>query len=224
MSSLLMRLQSWQKQAFAKVGYGLFAGVVACSSLTVSQAAHASDPFIAQITMFGGNFAPRGWAFCDGQLLPIASNTALFSILGTTFGGDGRTTFALPDLRGRAAIHPGRGPGLSDIRLGEKGGVETVTLGINHIPPHTHDIVSTLKGVDVSGDVDTPSQAALASKSRTDIYLDMSAGGVPDVDMAPGSVVTTAASTGGGQAFSIRNPYLGINHIIALVGIFPSRS
>ena len=85
------------------------------------------DPFIGEITMFAGNFAPRGWALCDGQLLPISQNSALFSILGTTYGGDGRTTFALPDLRGRVAIHPGNGPGLSDYRLGQKGGAETIT-------------------------------------------------------------------------------------------------
>ena len=94
------------------------------------------EPFIAQIMMFGGNFAPRGWAFCDGQLLPISQYSALFSLLGTTYGGDGRTTFGLPDLRGRVAIHPGNGPGLSSIRLGEKGGTETNTLSTAQLPPH----------------------------------------------------------------------------------------
>ncbi len=98
------------------------------------------EPFIAEIIMFGGNFAPRGWAFCDGQLLPIAQNQALFSILGTTYGGDGRTTFALPDLRGRTAIHPGTGPGLSNRRLGERGGSETNTLTLPQLPNHTHTI------------------------------------------------------------------------------------
>jgi microcystin-dependent protein len=98
------------------------------------------EPFIAEIIMFGGNFAPRGWAFCDGQLLPIAQNQALFSILGTTYGGDGRTTFALPDLRGRAAIHPGTGPGLSTRQLGERGGTETNTLTLPQLPTHTHTI------------------------------------------------------------------------------------
>ena len=97
-----------------------------------------SEPFIAEIIMFGGNFAPRGWAFCDGQLLSISSNTALFSILGTTFGGDGRTTFALPDMRGRVSVHPGTGPGLSNRRLGERGGTETVGLNASQIPSHNH--------------------------------------------------------------------------------------
>ena len=100
----------------------------------------SSEPFIGEIRMFAGNFAPRGWAFCDGQLLPISQNTALFSILGTTYGGDGRTTFGLPDLRGRVPVHAGRGPGLSDIRLGQKGGAETSTLTVANMPNHNHDI------------------------------------------------------------------------------------
>lgn len=101
---------------------------------------NSADPFIAEIIMFGGNFAPRGWAFCDGQLLPIAQNSALFSLLGTIYGGDGRTTFALPDLRGRTAIHPGTGPGLSNRRLGEHGGSETNTMTIGQMPSHNHII------------------------------------------------------------------------------------
>lgn len=100
----------------------------------------SADPFLAEIIMFAGNFAPRGWAFCDGQLLPIAQNQAVFSLLGTTFGGDGRTTFALPDLRGRTAVHPGNGPGLTTRRWGEKGGSETNTMTVNQMPSHTHTI------------------------------------------------------------------------------------
>ena len=96
------------------------------------------DPMLASIMIFAGNFAPRGWAFCDGQLLAISANSALFSLLGTTYGGDGRTTFGLPDLRGRAAIGPRHGPGLSNYALGQRGGVETVTLNITQIPSHTH--------------------------------------------------------------------------------------
>ena len=101
---------------------------------------NSAEPFIAEIIMFGGNFAPRGWAFCDGQLLAINTNQALFSLLGTTYGGDGRTTFGLPDLRGRVPVHPGTGPGLTQRRLGEKGGTETNTMNINQMPEHNHII------------------------------------------------------------------------------------
>ena len=97
-----------------------------------------SEPFLAEIRIFAGNFAPRGWAFCNGQLLPIAQNTALFSLIGTTYGGDGRTTTGLPNLQGRAPMHPGRGPGLTARRLGESGGAETVTLSESQMPSHTH--------------------------------------------------------------------------------------
>jgi microcystin-dependent protein len=101
---------------------------------------NGAEPFIGEIMIFGGNFAPRGWAFCDGQLLPVSQNTALFSLLGTTYGGDGRTTFALPDLRGRVPLHPGTGPGLSSRQLGEKGGTETNVLTIGQMPAHNHTI------------------------------------------------------------------------------------
>lgn len=131
----------------------------------------SSEPFLGQVTIFAGNFAPRGWAFCEGQLLPISQNTALFSILGTTYGGDGRTTFALPDLRGRAVMHPRQGPGLSNYRLGQKGGNETGTL----IPGRAGSFM-------VSG------------------------------------------NTGRSQSISNMQPYQTLNYIIALQGVFPSRS
>lgn len=186
----------------------------------LSQPTQASEPFIAEIIMFGGNFNPRGWAFCNGQLLPISQNTALFSLLGTIYGGDGRTTFALPDLRGRAAVHPGTGPGLSNIRLGQKGGAENHTLSVAQMPSHTHTATATLKGIDRKGDKHEPGGNTLASKSRTNIYQTAP----PDVAMKAGSVTVSNAATGGSQAFSIRDPFLGINHIIALVGTFPSRN
>ena len=185
-----------------------------------SQSSQAADPFIAQIVMFGGNFAPRGWAFCDGQLLAISSYTALFSLVGTTYGGDGRTTFGLPDLRGRTAVHPGNGPGLSSIRWGQKGGAETHTLTVAQMPSHTHTATATLRGIDRRGNKALPGGHTLASKSRTNIYQTAA----PDVDMQAGSVTVSIANTGGGQPFNIRDPYLGIYHIIALQGIFPSRS
>ena len=184
----------------------------------------SSDPFIAEIIMFGGNFNPRGWALCDGQLLAISSNSALFSILGTTYGGDGRTTFALPDLRGRSAVHPGTGPGFSTIRLGQSGGAENTTLNVNQMPSHSHTASTTaaLNGLNAAGNSVSPGGNSLASKSRTNIYN----AAAPNVAMAAGSVTatTTVANSGGGQSFSIRDPFLGIHHIIALVGTFPSRN
>lgn len=186
------------------------------------------EPFIGQIMMFGGNFAPRGWAFCHGQLLPISQNTALFSILGTTYGGDGRTTFALPDLRGRAALSAGNGPGLSDVRLGQKGGAETVTLTVAEMPSHNHSANSAnLKcsnpGHTGPGDTDTPGPTAMPANAVGNlIYSNAPA----DTTMAEGTVSgsVTIGNTGGNQPFQIRNPYLGVNYIIALQGIFPSRS
>ena len=198
-----------------------------------SQSAQASEPFIAEIIMFGGNFAPRGWALCDGQLLPISSNTALFSILGTTYGGDGRTTFGLPDLRGRTAVHPGNGPGLPSVSLGQKGGATTATLSIANMPSHNH--TATLHASDERGNTAVPHEiipatttdpqvdinSMLASKPRTNIYHeDPPAVSIGDMDARS----ITLSNTGGGQSFNIRDPYLGINHIIALFGIFPSRN
>ncbi len=159
------------------------------------------EPFIGQVMMFGGNFAPRGWALCDGQLLSINSNSALFSILGTTYGGDGRTTFALPDLRGRVAIGPRTGPGLSNYNLGQSGGVEAVTLTTAQIPAHSHDL-----------EVQHP------VTEGTTAY----AGAEEDNTQATGTEVTN--STGGGQSHENRQPYLVVNYIIALQGTYPSRS
>jgi microcystin-dependent protein len=192
--------------------------------------AAAGEPFLAEIIMFGSNFAPRGWAFCDGQILPISQNTALFSLLGTTYGGDGRTSFGLPDLRGRVAIHPGPGFGLTLVRLGEKGGVENVTLTTAQMPSHDHQIDhghgvgAVMNASSANGDVKTPAGNVLAVAKGKDYST-----AAPDVQMHPSafSVVPHAgnsATSGGGQAHENRQPYLGINHIIALVGVFPSRN
>ena len=182
------------------------------------------NPYYAEIIMFGGNFAPRGWAFCDGQLLSISQNTALFSLLGTTYGGDGRTTFALPDLRGRSAVHPGTGPGLANIVVGQRGGAENMVLTTAQMPSHSHtaSTTATLKGINAAGNSASPGGNSLASKRRTNIY----SATTPNVAMAAGSVTaaTTVGNSGSGQSFSIRDPYLGVNHIIALVGLYPSRS
>ena len=186
----------------------------------LAQPAQASEPFIAEIVMFGGNFAPRSWAFCDGQLLSIANNTALFSLLGTTYGGDGRTTFGLPDLRGRTAIHPGNGPGLSSYRLGEKGGSESVRLTVSQIPSHNHSVSAVLKGKDTSGNSASPNNNTLASKSRTNIY----SSDAPDVNMTAASVAGAQSNVGGSTGHENRMPFLAVNHIIALFGVYPSRN
>lgn len=177
-----------------------------------------SDPFIAQIMMFGGNFAPRGWALCDGQLLAISSNSALFSILGTTYGGDGRTTFGLPDLRGRAPIHPGNGPGLTSRRLGERGGAETVTLNETQIPAHNHP--GTARCFNGAGD----SNEAAGNTWSTDLGVSSATynSSAPDADMAANTITTQ--NTGGNQSHGNMQPFLALNYIIALVGVFPSRN
>ncbi|MFT4559161.1 MAG: microcystin-dependent protein [Planctomycetaceae bacterium] len=171
-----------------------------------------AEPFLGQIQTFGFNFAPRGWAFCNGQLLPISQNSALFSLLGATFGGDGRTTFGLPDLRGRTPIGFGRGPGLSEIEIGEKGGSNSHTLTIDQMPAHRHDIVVNSE----SADQDDPSGNYLA-KTATATYSDSENGNTLNKEGA-------MTSNGSGQSFSIQNPLLGIYFSIALQGVFPSRN
>ena len=174
-----------------------------------------SEPFVAEIRIFAGNFAPRGWAFCDGQLLPVSQNTALFSLIGTTYGGDGRSTTALPNLQGRAPMHPGRGPGLTDRRLGQRGGVETVTLSEAQMPNHSH----TLRASTEPAELQAPgSDRALARSRGGNVYLqNAGAGLVPMADQA-------LPSAGGSQAHNNLQPFLAMNFIIALVGLYPSRS
>lgn len=174
------------------------------------------EQYIAQIIMFAGNFAPRGWALCDGQLLSIAQNQALFSLLGTTYGGDGRTTFGLPDLRGRVPIHAGTGPGLTTVRLGQKGGSETNQLSVNQLPEHNHtgavQAVSPIPRGENTGP--NPENAYIAE------------GGVfamgKNATMAADSV--TIGKTGGNLPVNNIQPYQSVNYIIALVGIFPPRN
>ncbi|MEM9260845.1 MAG: tail fiber protein [Bacteroidota bacterium] len=171
------------------------------------------EPFIGQIQAYGFNFAPRSWAFCDGQLLAINSNQALFSLLGTMYGGDGRTSFGLPDLRGRSIVHRGQGPGLANIPQGARGGTEVITLNANHLPPHNHSVL-------LGGGVGTSSQgngAFLAGNAVADtIYSGAAGGGALNAG--------TVANAGAGQAFNSRNPYLAVTVSIALQGIFPSRN
>jgi len=169
------------------------------------------DPFLGQVILFAGNFAPRGWAFCDGQLLPIVNYASLFSILGTTYGGDGRTTFALPDLRGRAPIGPRSGPGLSDYRLGQRGGEESTSLNINQIPSHTHG----LNASDVVAGQTTPGGNRLG-RSQSDVYTQ----GATNQALASDAI----GNTGGSQPHNNLMPYLAMNYIIALNGTYPSRN
>jgi microcystin-dependent protein len=166
-----------------------------------------AEPYLGSIILFAGNFAPRGWAFCNGQLLAISQNTALFSLLGTFYGGDGRTTFALPDLRGRAPIHAGQGPGLSSYDLGELGGVEAVTLISTQMPVHTHSQPAT------NGE-QTTNRPSSALPARGGVYSNES----------DGSTLRPVSSAGGGQPHQNMQPYLTLNYIIALAGIFPSRN
>ncbi len=157
---------------------------------------------IGEIRLFAGNFAPRTWAFCNGQLLPIAQYQALFSILGTIYGGDGRTTFALPDLRGCVPIHPGNGPGLSDRRLGQRGGAETVALNQLNLPSHTHAATATVTppALGVEGDTASPAGAIPAKSGQGEPDYHAGAVGADQVTMAPFDAPVTVANTGGGVA------------------------
>ncbi len=174
-----------------------------------------SEPFIAEVRIFAGNFAPRGWAFCNGQLLPIAQNTALFAVIGSTYGGDARTTMALPNLQGRAPMGPGNGPGLTPRRLGESAGTQAVTLTEAQIPAHTH----TAQATPAPGSQNTPdSTSAISRAVGSNTAYDNT--GANDTNLATQSISTT----GSGGAHNNLQPFLTMNFIIALVGLFPSRS
>lgn len=169
-----------------------------------------AEPFIGEIRPFPYTFAPRGWAFCQGQILPIAQNTALFSLLGTTYGGNGQTTFALPDLQGRCALSAGQGPGLSSYDLGQRAGAPAISLQSSQIPAHNH-----LLGVTPSVATSTDPVGNLPALSTRPAYLSPGNG-----LLAPGAL----ANTGGSQPHNNQMPFLGIGYCIALVGIFPSRN
>ena len=173
-----------------------------------------SEPFIGEIQMFSGIFRPRSWSLCDGQLLNVSQNAALFSLFGTVYGGDGRTTFGLPDLRGRVPVHRGPGPGLSDRRIGQKGGQEDVTLVANQIPAHKHELqANTGAGTDSSPTGNVPAQSTI---------------GVYKANPAPASIRTLKSESisrvGGSQRHTNMAPFQCVNFIVALYGIYPSRS
>lgn len=166
-----------------------------------------AQPYVGEIRMFAGNFAPAGWMFCEGQLLPISEYETLFNLIGTTYGGDGQSTFALPDLRGRVPLHMGNG-----FTLAETGGVETVTLTVSQIPAHSHPFLGTSS----LGDATSPSGAVLAESTTLTMYTNSA----PTIAMAAGAVT----STGGSQPHNNFQPYLCVDFIVSLFGIFPSQT
>jgi microcystin-dependent protein len=174
----------------------------------------ASQPYLGAIFIFAGNFAPKGYQLCQGQLLPIAQYAALFSILGTTYGGNGTTNFALPDLRGRAPIGQGTGPGLSPVVLGEVAGAQTVSILTSNLPAHNHMI-----NCDSGGAANTSPAGSIPGNPGLGQQAIWSAG-PGNAQMLPAMV----ANTGNNIPISVQNPFLGINYIIAMVGIFPSRN
>jgi len=171
-----------------------------------------ADPFVAEIRIFPFNFAPKGWAFCDGQILPLSQNTALFSLLGTTYGGDGRSTFQLPDMQGNAPMHPGQGPGLSLHDLGEMGGTQTVTLLTSEIPMHSHALNAS-----VSDGTDTkPANELFAQGVGVQIW----GTNAPNANLAGNAI----APAGGNLPHNNMQPYLTLNFCIAMQGVYPPRT
>lgn len=166
-----------------------------------------AQPYVGEIRMFGGNFAPAGWMFCEGQLLPISENETLFQLIGTTYGGDGQSTFALPDLRGRLPIHQGNG-----FTLAETGGVESVTLTVSQIPAHSHPLLATTNLATQS----SPANNVVAQASPAILYF----GAAPSTPMSP----TAVGPVGGSQPHTNFQPYLCVSFIISLFGIFPSQT
>jgi len=171
-----------------------------------------SEPFVGEIRMFAGNFAPQGWAYCDGQLLAVSQNDALFSLFGTIYGGDGRTTFGLPDLRGRIPIHAGSGPGLTPRTLGSKSGAENVTVTLNQLPSHTHPMQAT----EELADSPNPGGQIAARSTTVDLYI--------NENPSPNLAATSITSTGGSQSHPNIMPFLCVHFIVALFGVYPSRN
>jgi microcystin-dependent protein len=181
------------------------------TSIIPFNSAEAQEPYLGDITFFAGNFAPRGWANCDGQLMPISQNQALFSLLGTQYGGDGRTTFALPDMRSRVAVGEGSGPDGLNFRIGQSGGVERVNLTAANLPPHTHSFSASTDNSTST----VPTSKALASN---DIYASDSSGDLVSLNQA------TLGNAGGSQSINNMQPSLVGRCIIAIQGVFPSRN
>jgi len=190
------------------------------------------DPLLATILLWPVNFNPRGWAYCQGQLLSIAQNTALFSLLGTIYGGNGQTTFALPDFRSRVPVGVGQGPGLSNYDLGQVGGTESVVLTINQMPAHNHSVSVTVT-VSASNAQATDSVPTASINTPAAPYDTLNAAAIAGynnqapntpLNIGGGAATGTTGITGGSQPFPILQPYLAVNYIIAMEGIFPSRN
>jgi microcystin-dependent protein len=180
------------------------------------------EPYLGTVGIFGGNFAPRGWLLCNGQLLSIAEESTLFAILGTTFGGDGQTTFGVPDLRGRIAIGTGQGPGQPNFVIGQRAGSESVTITVSQMPAHAHAFVSitgTMNANINTGGTDSPA-AAFPAKPGSALYNTSADGG----GMAPNNVTAVSPAAGASGPVATMSPYLAMNYVIATSGIFPSRN
>ncbi len=185
--------------------------VAAALSAVPASAQSGGSPYLGEIIVVAFNFPPIGWAECNGQIMSISQNSALFQLIGTTYGGDGVQTFALPDLRGRTPLHQGQGPGLSPYVIGQTGGVEQVTLNVNQMPQHSHQVFGSTN----PGTLGSPSGSVWATQTRAAVYSSSE-----NTDMAPG----TLGMTGGGQPHDNLSPYLTMNYIIALEGIFPTQN
>ncbi len=185
-----------------------------------------ADPYVGEIRMFAGNFAPRSYAFCDGQLLSISQNDALFSLLGTLYGGDGRTTFGLPDMQGRVPVHRGTGPGLTNRREGQKGGSENEVISLAQIPSHTH-VLGAAGDLDPVEQQDSPGDHLLGNSGAQPAYIaddpetEANEYSAPDTDMADDAL---SEFNGGNQQHTNMMPYQCIHFIIALFGVYPSRN
>ncbi len=179
-----------------------------------------ANPFVAEIRIFAGNFAPKGWALCDGQILPISQNTALFSLLGTTYGGDGKSNFALPNLQGSAPMHPGQGPGLSLHDLGETGGSDTLTLLESEMPGHSHTVAAKTQNATTNqplGNLLAAGHFGAAQGGAVNYYLTIA---TPTTQLSDNAI----GPTGGDQPHNNLMPYLTLNFCIALQGVFPPRT
>ena len=210
-----------QRKIFA---FALGFGLLALSGFAELRPAQAQEQYIGEVRLFGMTWCPRSFVPANGQLLAISQHTALFSLYGTIYGGDGRTTFGLPDLRGRAPISYGQGPGLNNHPIGVKGGAESFTLNVNNMPSHTHSATTTatLHASSGSGSSPEPSDNVLADDGNDNIYSNVQ----PDVTMSNQAITATTSvnNSGQGQSVTHRGPYQAMNWCVALEGIYPSRS